>query len=218
MQPVKIAATAMAAVLVGMSVLRFGPDPAAAAPLPPVPATDPAVDWLLSHATTAPTTGPAEAIAPATQPAFAPPASLAAARNGTVLLSNGTRITGRIATTPDKPIRLWDEADQQYQDLPFALIQSIEASVVWERMEPEWRFAASGSDVKVFSGRTYPARLTRYRITLASGAVFDGGVVAPLIVTADGKTHTYVLHKRDKGETGQTLAQLVYVTRVTFDP
>jgi hypothetical protein len=69
--------------------------------------------------------------------------------------------------------------------------------------------------VKVYSGRTYPARETAYTFTLTDGTVITGGSVAPLYVTTDdGKTRTLVLHKRDKGDVGQTLKQLVYVARV----
>jgi hypothetical protein len=189
------------------------------------PASDPAVDWLLNQATTAPTaptptTAPISqpADAPATQPAFDTPATRAPGRPGTLLLSDGAAIVGRIATTPGKPIRLWEESRKQYQDLPLNLIASIEAEVIWERDEPQWHFAASGSDAKVVTGRTYPARLTHYRITLTTGQTFDGAVDAPLTVTTAAGQHTYVLHKRDKGDAGQTIPQLVYVKRVTFDP
>ena len=139
------------------------------------------------------------------------------AREGTIELSDGKTIRGRIATTAEKPVRVWVEAEKQYEDIPFSMIKTIEASVVWERDEREWRFKASGSDVKEYSGKTYPARETSYKITLSDGQTFEGGVVAPLYVTdADGATKTYVLHKRDKGEVGQTLGQLVYVKRVSL--
>lgn len=177
------------------------------------PSSDSTVDWLMNQATTAPTT---RASVAATQPAAF--SRVDESRLGEIVMSDGRTIRGRIATTAEKPIRVWVEADKEYQDVPFALIRSIEARVLWERDEPEWRFKASGSDVKELSGKTYPARETVYALTLNDGAKIEGGVVAPLYVTAEGQTATttFVLHKRDKGEPGKTLAQLVFVKRVRF--
>jgi hypothetical protein len=138
-------------------------------------------------------------------------------RDGTITLSDGMKINGRIATTLDKPVRIWVEKEKDYQDVPFDQIVSAEADVLWEREEKEWNFKETGSDLKVYSGRTYPARQTQYTFTLTDGTVIKGDVVAPLYVTTeDGKTKTYVLYKRDKGEIGQTLKDRPYVKKMTF--
>jgi hypothetical protein len=138
-------------------------------------------------------------------------------RAGEIEMSDGTRIKGNIATTAEKPIRIWVEAEKQYEDVPIDQIDSAEVKVLWERDEKEWNFKESGSDIKVYSGRTYPARQVQYKFTLTDGTTIEGDVVAPLYVTtADGKTKTYVLYKRDKGEIGQTLKDRPYVKSVTF--
>ena len=177
----------------------------------PALAADPTVDWLMQQATPAPTSQPAAPPA-ATQPTVIFKTEDDASRAGAIVMSDGSTVSGRITTTEDKPPRVWDEQEKQYKDIPFSLIKSIEAEVLWERDEPEWHFKASGSDVKEFSGKTYPARETKYKLTLTDGQTVDGGLVAPLFVG----DKTYVLHKRDKGEVGQTLGQLVYVKSVTF--
>ncbi len=139
-------------------------------------------------------------------------------RPGKLTLSDGTVITGKLATTIDKPIRVWVAKEKDYEDLPLDQIASAEAIVVWERDEQEWNFKETGSDIKVYSGRTYPARQTQYKFTLTDGSIITGDVVAPLYVTtSDGKTKTYVLYKRDKGEIGQKLSDRPYVKTVTFD-
>ncbi len=134
-----------------------------------------------------------------------------------MLLSDGTTIKGKIATTTDKPIRIWVEKEKDYEDVPFDQIASAQGKVLWERDEKEWNFKETGSDIKVYSGRTYPARQMQYAFTLTDGTIIEGDVVAPLYFTAsDGKTKTYVLYKRDKGEIGQGLKDRVYVKSVTF--
>ncbi len=173
---------------------------------------DDTMDWLLEQATTAPATQPAST------PAKSPFAEVAAddGRAGRIVMSDGRVIEGTISTTHDTPIRVWDETEKAYRDIPFRLIRSLSAEIVWEREEREWQFKESGSDIKVYSGRTYPARETRYKVTLINGQSVTGGIVAPLYAPIDGERKTFVLHKRSKGEIGQALAELVYVKEVAF--
>jgi len=178
---------------------------------------DPTMDWLMNQATTKPAM-------PATAPVSPPPSPFAAktsedARLATLTLSNGKRVVGRFTTTDGKPIRIWDEAEKEYHDIPFDLIRSMQAKITWERQQPEWHFKASGSDVKEYTGKTYPAHEMQYVVTLVNGQQLTGGIVAPLYQeNAEGGTTLFVLHKRDKGNVGQTLQQLVYVQRVEFGP
>jgi len=208
--------------MLSIAVAAHGDPPATQ---PSAPATQPAtqpqtrdddMDWMLGQA----------------RPASAPPADLPASRAATpfdqktaftyrralVVFSDGEKFHGPLRTTLDKPVRVWVEEDKQYHDIPFALIKTIEASVVWEREEAEWHFKESGSDIKEFTGKSYPAREMRYTLTLLNGQSLTGGVVAPLYVqTIPGQEKTLVLHKRDKGDPGQTLKDLIYVQRVEFE-
>jgi hypothetical protein len=181
------------------------------------PSTDPAMNSILGFSNAPAATRPA-----ATEPVIgATPLKNQEdddeARAGVITMSDGKTIRGKIATTSEKPIRVWVEAQKDYTDVPLSMIDKAEAEVVWERVEKEWNFKESGSDIKVYSGRTYPARETKYKLTLTDCTTVDGGIVAPLYVTTDdGKTKTCVLYKRDKGQIGQTLADLPYVKSVTF--
>jgi hypothetical protein len=177
---------------------------------------DPTMDWLMNQATTKPAL---PASAPAAPPSPFVSGSSQEARQATLTLSDGKHITGRFTTTEDKPIRIWDEAQKEYHDIPFDLIRSLQAKITWERQQPEWHFKASGSDIKEYSGKSYPAREMEYVVTLVNGQTLSGGIVAPLYRQApSGQATLFVLHKRDKGAVGQTLEQLVYVKSVTFGP
>ncbi len=120
----------------------------------PAPKDD-TIDWLMSKATTAPAV-----TTPTSKPAspFGVRPRHPEARMGTIILSNKERIHAELSTTREKPIRVWDEQAKEYHDVPFALIKSLEAQILWERDEKEWHFKESGSDVKEYSGKTYPAR------------------------------------------------------------
>lgn len=176
------------------------------------PAADDDVDFLLKHATTAP------ASRPATKPAASPfkPREDDGRRAATLILSDGEKIKGRFSTTLDQPFRVFVAEKKEYHDVPFNLIKTIQAKVIWERDEKEWHFRESGSDIKEYSGKTYPARETEYTFTLANGEIVTGAVAGPLYLQTDGDDKTFILHKRDKGEVGQALKKLVYVARVEF--
>ncbi len=194
----------------------------AAPPTPPAtqPATapaDPTLDWLLNQATTAPS-----APAPATVPSTQEETPFGENKNpdirrGAITLSDGEKIPGKLATTAEQPIRLWDEQKKEYRDIPWKVIKSMQAKVLWEREEPEWHFKESGSDIKEFSGKTYPNREMQYTIELRNGQSVTGGVAAPIYLQTPKGNKLFILHKRDKGEVGQTLKDLVYVKRVDLE-
>jgi len=173
---------------------------------------------ILGLSAKAPATQPDPATQPAVNTALKNQAEDEQSRPGTITMSDGKMIKGKIATTADKPIRIWVEKEKDYEDVPIDQIASAEVTVLWERDEKEWNFKETGSDIKVYSGRTYPARQTQYSFTLTDGTIIKGDVVAPLYVTTDdGKTKTYVLYKRDKGEIGQKLTDRPYVKTVKFE-
>lgn len=177
------------------------------------PAPTDAVDFILGAATkpSAPTTVPATT-APSTP--FKSKADTAA-RRGTFTYSDGSTFTGWTTTTLEKPLRIWVEAQGEFIDVPYAHIRSATVDVVWERLDKEYQFLISGSDIKTFTGRTYPARETIYTFTLKDGRTIKGSIVVPFDVRADnGEERLIVLHKRDKGPAGKTLNDLVYVTKM----
>lgn len=184
---------------------------------------DSTVDWLLNQPVPTSTRPPATAPAvPATIPAsgdtspLTSPARKTDARPATLTLSDGSVVHGQVTTTTGKPVRVWDAQASQYVDIPFKAIVSAEAAILWERDEKEWHFIESGSDVKEYTGRTYPARETTYQFTLTSGKTVSGGTVTPLYVTTPQGERLLVLHKRDKGPVGQTLKDLIYVKTIRF--
>lgn len=168
-------------------------------------AQDETLEWVMTHATTTPVTMPA---APATRPLTKP--SQAQDLSGSIKLSDGSTITGPISTTPGKPLRIWVEQQHEYLDVPLDQVRLIEASVLWERMEREWHFIASGSDVKEYTGRTYPARELQFTFTLQDGRKITGGTVTPLYVQQGEQQRLIVLPKRQKGEIGTELGSLLY--------
>jgi len=201
--------------------------PAASAAQPsatrPARTGDPALDFLLDAATNAPATRPAAGDAQAaTRPAnpFAEDGHAGdsgTVRPGQILLSSGQKVRGKFATTPKTPLRVWVEKDRAYREIAFGEIRSAVAHVEWERNEREWQFVESGSDIKRYSGKTYPIRELQYVLTLKDGTAVRGSVVAPIHLKAPAGHVTFVLHKRQKGEVGQSIRDLAYVQRLDLD-
>jgi hypothetical protein len=206
----------------GLITQRAGAASPSTAPTTTPAARDESMDWLMSQSATAPSSAPSD-VASATQPSSQPSpltsknTADAGSRPGTIEMSDGRKFHGNLSTTLGKPLRVFDPETSEFRDVPFALVRTIEASILWEREQEEWHFKASGSDIKEFSGKTYPARETAYTFTLTNGKQVSGSIAAPIYADLPDGARTFVLYKRDKGPVGEKLAQLTYVKRIEFD-
>lgn len=165
----------------------------------------------------------------------AAPAGKAAARNpfssgeapagrkdavpGYLEVSTGLKIPGYIYTTRAKRLKVYNLQRQVYEYIPVPALEKIETAVEWEREDKEWRFKEAGNPEKVYSGRTYPVRMHKWRLTLRNGHVIDCHILGtPLYVMHGGKEERFIIHKRDKGPIGVALKDLVYIKAVAFGP
>ena len=147
---------------------------------------------------------------------FAPRVVPRQARHGIVELSDGTTYEGEIYLTRDKMFRIFDRRAKMYRDFPIAAIAEIRVSVEKEQMEREWRWKEGGSNVKVYTGRSYPWRKYVTTIVLTNGQEFTGDSTTLFYVKTDKGTKKFILHRRDKGPIGSKLSDLIYVKRIRF--
>jgi hypothetical protein len=148
---------------------------------------------------------------------------------GMIELSDGTTRGGQIYLTRDKRLQVYDDRVKRQREVPLHAVRKIECKIAKEWMEKEWRFKETTTDEKVYTGRSYPAREYVHTITLADGRTITGPLAAIVSLepkpsasatgsTPSPKPEKFLLHKRDKGETGQELKSLVYVKRITLGP
>jgi hypothetical protein len=153
--------------------------------------------------------------------------------DGTLSTSDGQTFAGVLSTTGGKPLRIFERGKSQFVDFTLKDILRIDVAVEEEQEEPYWYWKQSGSDEKVFTGKSYPWRKYITTVTLLGGRTLTGdldGLLyivvpsptgAPSVPTTGTPQETgprklrFLLHKRDKGEEGQKAAELVYVTSVT---
>ena len=86
------------------------------------PTTDPTMNSILGFAKP-----PTAKQPPATEPAIAATPlknqdEEDEARPGTITMSDGKTIKGKIATTAEKPLRVWVEEQKDYTDVPLSMI------------------------------------------------------------------------------------------------
>ena len=130
-------------------------------------------------------------------------------------LSDDTILPGHIHLTRDARVKIADRTLERQREIPLSRIKEIECEVEKEWREKEWRFRENASDLKVFTGKSYPARIYVHTLILTDGRKIRGDLSTVLYVQRPGHEKTkLVLHKRDKGPVGADLDSLVYVRRI----
>jgi len=172
-----------------------------------------------------PTTAPAQVTSPTapenkptvdalgTQSPKIPPTAAA----GTITLSDGTTLNGKLWTNLDTPLRVWVEEARTYRDIDLAYIKSIEVHVLAQTMEDDWRWLKEGSDQKVYSGKKYPNLSLAYKFTLTNGQVIEGTIAGLIYLADQNKTRSLPLYKQYKGNLDETLKDLVYVSSIHIE-
>jgi hypothetical protein len=144
---------------------------------------------------------------------------------GYIEVSDGRILVGNIYMTRDKRVRIYDEKRERQRELPLRVITEIQAKMVKEGIEKEWRFKELALDEKMYTGRTYPWRQYVHTVTLKDGTTITGELaevffVQPIVFKADqplanrpddSEPLRIVLHKKDKGDFGAELKSMKYV-------
>ena len=144
---------------------------------------------------------------------------------GYVEMSDGRIFVDNVYMTRDKRIKIYDEKAERQRELPLRVIAQIQAKMVKEGIEKEWRFKELALDEKLYTGRTYPWRQYLHTVTLKDGKTITGEVaevffVQPIVFNADeplanrpddSEPIRVVIHMKDKGDFGAELKSMKYV-------
>ena len=145
------------------------------------------------------------------------------ARRATVVYSDGKKRTGLLWLTPGKRLKIFDRAQQEYREFSLRELAAIKVDPEQEVVERVWRWKENASDEKVFTGETYPWRLYVTALTVrdAQGkqSTVTGDLSGELYLEekAGEKPMRILLYRRQKGDVGEGLSQLVYVAAVNFE-
>jgi len=140
-----------------------------------------------------------------------------------VVFSDGARRRGQVWLTPGKRLRIFERAQQKYHEFTLAELERIDVDPEKEAMERVWRWKEHASDEKVYTGEAYPWRKLITTLTVrderGKRRSVTGDMTALLYFQEDPQKKPVRLniHRRHKGQVGQTLQDLVYVTAVIFE-
>ncbi len=142
-------------------------------------------------------------------------ASSALARPGVIEFSDGQRVEGNVTLTPGKQIQLLSGGQQRAFGLE--RVREIRFRPEEELMERNWRFREAGKAEKEFWGDPYPVRHVKASVVFADSTTADGHLFTTVLyVEAKEGTRKVIVYAKQRGEQKQTLAQLVYPTRIRF--
>lgn len=137
------------------------------------------------------------------------------ARPGMVEYSDGHSVTGNVTLTPGKQIQFLDGTQQRAFGLE--QVREIRFFAEEETLERKWRFIAAGKADKEFTGQPYPVRHVKATVALADGGTITGHLFTTVLYVEDAEgACKIILLAKQRGEEGQTLAQLVYPSRISF--
>lgn len=147
---------------------------------------------------------------------LAAPAGAVEWRKGTVTLSSGRTIDGKVYVLRDS-LYVYDLASKERRNIAVDNIERIETLVRDQKMAKKWYFKESGSDEKIYTGETYPVRRFYVRVTFHDGSTLRGKPIARTVyVQTDDGRENYKLGQKQEGEVGQKLNDLVYLKSITF--
>ncbi|MFO0908013.1 MAG: hypothetical protein U0794_06590 [Isosphaeraceae bacterium] len=161
---------------------------------------------------------------PELNPFGAAPVTRADALPGYLELSDGRVHPGRLFLTREARLRIFDEQQARFREVPLRVVKSVSCQVAKEWVEREWRFKENANDQKVYTGRSYPAREYTHVITIDDGQTIRGPLDAIVYVQPEpakegsqpAPVERFLLHKRDKGPVGTGLKEMTYVRSIKF--
>lgn len=137
---------------------------------------------------------------------------------GKVALSDGTAVEGALSLGEGRRLTLEPEGEGRGTPLLLDLadVAAIEFRAVSESIERPWTFKTPGSDEKVYGEGEYPLREIRARVRLKDGTLHAGRLMtfALHVRLESGEERKVLVKSQQKGEVGQSLADLVYPTRI----
>ena len=137
-------------------------------------------------------------------------------RDGTVTLSTGKTIEGKVYLVGDHII-LYNQRQKRRYRIPARDIHMLETVVEKELMARKWFFKEDGRDVKVYTDEKYPVRYYKTRVTFHNGGTMEGHMVGKTLYVKGEDAQTRLqIRRKDEGRVDEKLEDLVYVKRVSF--
>ena len=136
---------------------------------------------------------------------------------GSITTSDSKSVSGLVYTTLGKPVKIYDPTPKKFVAFTLAEVSRIDVQIAEQHEEPYWYWKESGSDEKIYTGKTYPWRKYLTTVTFVSGKKITGQFSGLIHIDSDGKKTSYTLYKRQKGKEGQKPDDLVFVKSIVLN-
>ena len=140
-------------------------------------------------------------------------------RPATVTMSNGKILKGNVSTTPGRLIRLY-VGDKKVRKFALDAVGSIEFEAEVEKMQHKYLKGETGrgKDPILTLEEAYPLREFLVHANMLDGSKLSGAFgTAVFYVQSEGKTQKFVVKRKQTGNVGQKLEDLVYIKKIVFD-
>ena len=161
--------------------------------------------------------GTAQAAKQEPAPIVKPKVARQDARDGTIILSSGKKIVGKLFLTQGKRLRVFDPKQNGYRDFSLTQLSKIDVRVTRERVNREWRFEGEGSAVKLYTGRSSVQLNFDLTLTLPDGRQLpcSASKGQPINVQPEnGKKRRFLIPRYVEGKIGQERKDLEFVKQI----
>ena len=135
--------------------------------------------------------------------------------HGVIQFSNGESMEGELSLVGGKDLQLHNGAD--LRSLPLRQLRQIRIEPETESLEQKWLFPEAGKTRKEKYGLPYPVRYLCAHVVMDGSPVLTGHLyTAAIFVDCTGRVQKVILPAKQRGTEGQTLADVVYPTRIDF--
>lgn len=138
---------------------------------------------------------------------------------GEAILSNGRTITGEIYTAGYQPLVFYDIEKKKRILVPLSDLAGMRTIIEREEMAEKWIWKEEGFHEKIMTGEKYPVRLFLLELLYPDGRKAKGHLVSATIYAEkdDGEREKFKLVRKQTGEVGQALSDLVYISEIRFE-
>ncbi len=133
-----------------------------------------------------------------------------------VTYSDGRVVKGKLFIRGETNIKAFDLERKTYVTFPFSDVVGITVRIEAESMEKVWYFKEEGNPEKTYTGEEYPLRSYITRFKLRNGAEFETHFTGVISIKIEDQEDRVFFFIKQKGDTTQSLKDLVYVTSVEF--
>jgi hypothetical protein len=149
---------------------------------------------------------------------FAPTAQPTVEPNGYLVLSDGSKLEGRISITPGMLLRIYDRAKKEHVDIALDEIAQIDVEIEKQWLDREWRWKEAGSIEKVYTDEFYYNHKYLSTLTLRDGTKIQGDLNAVLYFENAAGKRKFFLRKFLTGPHGpqQAVPEIVFVRQVVL--